>query len=296
MSSDVKSAAANQSWTVRRVLEWTIYHLKKSGSDTPRLDAEILLAHARGCQRIKLYVDYDVELDDEHRATMRELVKRRANHEPVAYLVGFREFFGLEFAVQKGVLVPRPDTETLVVKGLELAGALTEPRVLDLCTGSGCVAVAMAKNAPKATFTAVEIDPAVRDVAQKNIEKHSLGDRVDLLLGDLFEPVAGRQFEVVISNPPYVPDAEIATLDPDVRLHEPELALRGGADGLDIVRRIIGQAANFLTPGGVILLEISGEQAETVVGLFAAAGGFEPARIEKDLAGKSRVVWTRKAS
>ncbi len=296
MSSDVKSAAANQSWTVRRVLEWTIDHLKKSGSDTPRLDAEILLAHARGCQRIKLYVDYDVELDDEHRATMRELVKRRANHEPVAYLVGFREFFGLEFAVQKGVLVPRPDTETLVVKGLELAGALTEPRVLDLCTGSGCVAVAMAKNAPKATFTAVEIDPAVRDVAQKNIEKHSLGDRVDLLLGDLFEPVAGRQFEVVISNPPYVPDAEIATLDPDVRLHEPELALRGGADGLDIVRRIIGQAANFLTPGGVILLEISGEQAETVVGLFAAAGGFEPARIEKDLAGKSRVVWTRKAS
>ncbi len=296
MSSDVKSAAANQSWTVRRVLEWTIDHLKKSGSDTPRLDAEILLAHARGCQRIKLYVDYDVELDDEHRATMRELVKRRANHEPVAYLVGFREFFGLEFAVQKGVLIPRPDTETLVVKGLELASVMTGPRVLDLCTGSGCVAVAMAKNAPQATFTAVEIDPAVREVAQKNIEKHNLGDRVDLLLGDLFEPVAGRQFEIIVSNPPYVPDAEIATLDPDVRLHEPELALRGGADGLDIVRRIIGQAANFLTPGGVILLEISGEQAETVVRLFASAGGFEPARVEKDLAGKSRVVWTRKAS
>lgn len=291
-----KTTAANEPWTVRRVLEWTIEHLKKSGSDTPRLDAEILLAHARGCQRIKLYVDYDVELDDEHRAAMRELVKRRAAHEPVAYLVGFREFFGLDFAVQKGVLIPRPDTETLVVKSLELAAPFAAPRILDLCTGSGCIAIATAKNCAKAKLTAVEIDPAVRDVAQRNIEKHALTERVELLLGDLFGPVAGREFEIIVSNPPYVPDAEIATLEPDVRLHEPELALRGGADGLDIVRRIISQGATYLVPGGAMLLEISSEQADTVVGLFETAGGYEPARIVKDLAGKSRVVWTRKAS
>lgn len=287
-------AGTTDVWTVRRVLEWTIEHLKKNGSDTPRLDAEILLAHSRGCPRIQLYVQYDEELGDEERLKMRELVKRRAAHEPVAYLVGRREFFGLDFEVGRGVLIPRPDTETLVVQTLELAKPMEAPRVLDLCTGSGCIAVSVAKNCPRARLTAVEINSAVADFARRNIAKHGLGDRVELLEGDLFQPVAGREFDIIVSNPPYVPDGEIATLDPDVRLHEPELALRGGADGLDIVRRIVADSAKFLTATGALLLEISSEQAESVVKLFEEHGGFEPARIAKDLAGHSRVVWARR--
>lgn len=287
-------AGTTDVWTVRRVLEWTIEHLKKNGSDTPRLDAEILLAHSRGCPRIQLYVQYDEELGDEERLKMRELVKRRAAHEPVAYLVGRREFFGLDFEVGRGVLIPRPDTETLVVQTLELAKPMEAPRVLDLCTGSGCIAVSVAKNCPRARLTAVEINSAVADFARRNIAKHGLGDRVELLEGDLFQPVAGREFDIIVSNPPYVPDGEIATLAPDVRLHEPELALRGGADGLDIVRRIVADSAKFLTATGALLLEISSEQAESVVKLFEEHGGFEPARIAKDLAGHSRVVWARR--
>lgn len=287
-------AASTEVWTVRRVLEWTIEHLKKHGSDTPRLDAEILLAHSRGCPRIQLYVQYDQELEDEQRLTMRELVKRRAAHEPVAYLVGHREFFGIDFEVAKGVLIPRPDTETLVVQALEIAKPLATGRVLELCTGSACIAVAIAKNCPQVTVTTVEIDALAAEIARRNIAKHTLSERVELLSGDLFAPVAGREFDLLVSNPPYVPDGEIATLDPDVRLHEPELALRGGADGLDIVRRIVTEASRFVVPGGAVMLEISPEQADAVVALFAAHGSYEPARIKKDLAGKARVVWTKR--
>lgn len=296
MSTDQPAAATatNESWTVRRVLEWTIAHLKKSGSETPRLDAEILLAHARGCQRIQLYVQYDVELEPEQRLQMRDLVKRRAAHEPVAYLVGHREFFSLDFEVQRGVLIPRPDTETLVVQLLELAKTFESPRVLELCTGSACIAVATAKNLAKANVTTVEIDPAVCEVARRNIAKHGVGERVELVQGDLFGPIGQRQFEIIASNPPYISDADMLTLEPTVRLHEPELALRAGADGLDIIRRIVAEAATHLVAGGAVLLEISPEQAASVIELFAAAGSFEPARIAKDLAGRSRVVWTRK--
>lgn len=287
-------AGTAEVWTVRRVLEWTIEHLKKNGSDTPRLDAEILLAHSRGCPRIQLYVQYDEELDEQQRLTMRELVKRRAAHEPVAYLVGKREFFGLDFEVGRGVLIPRPDTETLVVQTLAIAKTLAAPRVLELCTGSGCIAVAVAKNCPLALVSTVEIDSAVCEYARRNIAKHGLEQRIELLPGDLCGPVAGREFDIIVSNPPYVPDGEIATLDPDVRLHEPELALRGGVDGLDVVRRIVQESSAYLVAGGAVLLEISSEQAEAVSVLFEQQGCFEPARIAKDLAGKSRVVWTKK--
>lgn len=287
-------AGTAEVWTVRRVLEWTIEHLKKHGSDTPRLDAEILLAYSRGCPRIQLYVQYDEELGEQERLTMRELVKRRAAHEPVAYLVGKREFFGIDFEVGRGVLIPRPDTETLVVQALAIAKTLAAPRVLELCTGSGCIAVAIAKNCPQALVATVEIDTAVCEYARRNITKHGLEQRIEFWQGDLFGPVLGREFDIIVSNPPYVPDGEIATLDPDVRLHEPELALRGGVDGLDVVRRIVGESSAHLVAGGTVLLEISSEQAEAVVTLFEQQGCFEPARVVKDLAGQSRVVWTKK--
>ncbi|MBI1312931.1 peptide chain release factor N(5)-glutamine methyltransferase [bacterium] len=296
----MSEGTANQSsepevWTVKRVLDWTIGHLRKHGCESARLDAEILLAHSRCCQRIQLYTQYDAPLTPEERSKMRDLVKRRAGHEPVAYLVGFREFFGLDFEVEPGVLIPRPDTETLVVRALELAREIAAPRILDLCTGSGCVAAAIAENCRNAVVTAVELDDQAFAIASRNLAKHELADRVTLLQGDLFEPLPdGELFDLIVSNPPYVTTAELDTLPPDVRLHEPHRALDGGVDGLDIVRRIIAEGHSRLKSGGALLLEIGSEQAATVEELFAQAGAFEPAIVEKDLAGHCRVVWARK--
>lgn len=297
MSGDGTPETANtpEVWTVKKVLDWTIGHLKQHGSESPRLDAEILLAHARGCPRIQLYTQYDAPLTPEERASMRDLVRRRAAHEPVAYLVGFREFFGLDFEVEPGVLIPRPDTESLVMTALEIANDLEAPRVLDVCTGTACIPIAIAANCPSAALTAIEIDEVARSIAQRNIEKHKLTDRITLLSGDLLSPLgSGLTFDVITSNPPYVTDAEMNTLQPDIRLHEPELALRGGVDGLNIVKRLVSEAASWLTEGGTLLLETGSQQGETVCQLIAATEQFESAQIVKDLGGRSRVVRARK--
>jgi release factor glutamine methyltransferase len=252
-------------WTVRRVLEWTIGHLKKHGSDSPRLDAEVLLAHARGCSRIQLYTAYDEVLSEPIRQKMRELVKRRTSAEPVAYLVGMKEFYSLPFEVNRHTLVPRPETELLVMEGLKLLKPLPAPRILELGVGSGCISTAIAVNHKGAQIVGIELNPDTRDVAQRNLERHKVADRVELRCGDLFTPLTqGEQFDLLISNPPYVPTAEIAQLDPTVREHEPHGALDGGADGLDCIRRIAAGAADFLRPGGWILLEFSPEQADAV--------------------------------
>jgi release factor glutamine methyltransferase len=290
-----ETADAVEVWTVKSVLDWTIDYLKQHGSESPRLDAEILLAHARGCERIQLYTEYDAPLTPEDREKMRHLVKRRATQEPVAYLVGFREFFGMDFDVEPGVLIPRPDTESLVVTALELVNEIPSPSVLDVCTGTGCVPIAIAANCPAAVLTAIELDDQVCGIARRNIKKHSLADRISLLQGDLFDPLADdAQFDVITANPPYVTDQEMDTLQPDVRLHEPHLALRGGSDGLDVVRRLIADAVSRLLPGGALLLEIGEQQGEAVTELFKAAGSYEPAQIVKDLGGHSRVVWARR--
>jgi release factor glutamine methyltransferase len=290
-----ETAEPTEVWTVRKVLDWTIGHLKQHGCESARLDAEILLAHSRNCQRIQLYTEFDAPMTPEERATMRDLVRRRATLEPVAYLVGFREFFGLDFEVEPGVLIPRPDTESLVMTALEIANKLPSPRILDVCTGTACVPVAIAANCAAAALTAIELDSQVHGIAQRNIEKHELTDRITLLQGDLFSPLAGdASFDVITANPPYVTDEEMNTLQPDVRLHEPELALRGGTDGLDIVRRLIPEAAGHLTDDGALLLEIGEQQGNAVVQLFAASNQYEPAQIVKDLGGRSRVVWAKK--
>ncbi len=292
--SSLNQATADDVWTVRRVLEWTIEHLTKHGCETPRLDAEILLAHACGCQRIQLYVNYENELSDGERSTMRELVKRRATLEPVAYLVGFREFFGLEFEVTPGVFIPRPDTETLVVETLELLKEMEHPRVLDVCTGSGCIPIAIAANCPAATLTAIELEADVIDVARRNVDRHGVEDRIRLLQGDVFTPAADEEpFDVITSNPPYITDDEMEVLQPDVRLHEPHRALCGGSDGLDIVRQLITQAPHHLKPGGSLLIEIAAEQAPAVVQLFKEQGSYQAGRVAKDLGGRSRVVRAR---
>lgn len=283
--------AADEPWTVRRVLEWTTSHLKKHQSDTPRLDAEILLAHARGCQRIQLYTQFDEPLTDAVRAQMRELVQRRAKAEPVAYLVGQREFFSLKFHVTRDVLIPRPDTETLVMEVLDSIKGREAPKVLDLCTGSGCIAVSVAKNAKTAQVLATDISPAAIAIATENVNRHQVTDRVRLIESDLFSAVPdAEKFDVIASNPPYVPSNEIDQLDAEVSKHEPRLALDGGPDGLDIIRRIVDQAPKFANPGALLLIEFTPEQAPTLEQLVSADSRYQDVAIRKDLGHRPRVL------
>jgi release factor glutamine methyltransferase len=286
-----------EEWTVRRILDWTTAHFKQHGSETPRLDAEILLAHARACRRIELYTRFDEPLTDARRAVMRDLAKRRAKSEPVAYLVGHREFFSLEFRVTPDVLIPRPDTETLVVELIDAAKPLESPRILDIGTGSGCIAVAAAVNVPKAQITATDLSEAALAIARENAQTHAVADRIHFLQGDLFGPLpAGEQFEVIASNPPYIADHERETLQNDVRRYEPHAALFAGQSGTEILDRIIDGAASRLTPRGTLLLEISPEQADAVRARLEAAGSYTDVRVLKDAAGLLRVVRARKVT
>lgn len=283
-------------WTVQRILDWTTAHLRKHGSESPRLEAEILLAHARGCRRIELYTRFDEALSDAERATMRDLVQRRTKHEPVAYLVGQREFFGLPFRVTKDVLIPRPDTETLVMEALDALKPLDRPRALDLCTGSGCVGVAIAKTRKECAVTAIDLSEAALAIARENAERNGVAAQLTFLQGDLFLPLESTaQFDVIASNPPYVRDDEMETLPPDVRLHEPRLALAAGKDGLDVLRRIVAEAPRFLAAGGRLLMELAPEQGEAVKGLLESQGEYEEVRLVKDLSRQVRVASARKA-
>lgn len=277
--------------TVGKIIELSTAHLKKHGSDTPRLDAEILLAHVRGCPRIKLYVDFAEPLPEAQRTTMRDLVKRRSQREPVAYLVGHREFFSLDFKVNHDVLIPRPETETLVLDLITTAKALSKPAILELGTGSGCISIAAAFNLRSAHVTTVDVSEQALAVAIENARRHKVSERVEFLHGDLFAPLAaGTRFDIIASNPPYVADDEMEGLPDDVRLHEPHLALKAGRRGLDVLTRIIADAPNFLNPGGVLLLEISPEQSADVTALLENRDAFTGIRILKDPAGRLRVV------
>jgi len=281
-----------QRWTVQAILDWTTAHLAANGSTSPRLDAEILLAQSRNCQRIELYTQYDQELTPEQRAAMRELVKRRAASEPVAYLVGHREFFGIDFEVNADTLIPRPDTETLVVELLDLARELpAAASILEIGTGSGCIAISIAIGLPSAQLTATDISPAALAVAGTNAAKHEVEDRIVLLEGDLFEPLDSHaRFDFIASNPPYVTTAQLDQLAPDIRDHEPHTSLCGGSDGLELIRRLIAFAPAHLVPAGTLLCEIAPEQADAVGGLLNDHAAYEIPRFVDDLAGKPRLV------
>lgn len=286
--------AADDRWTVRRVLDWTASHLESHGSESPRLDAEILLAHSRNCRRVQLYTQYDAELTPEERAAMRGLVKRRSQHEPVAYLVGHREFFSLSFELTKDVLIPRPDTETLVVELVDAARGLERPRILDVGTGSGCIAIAAAVNRPEAIVAAIDVSPPALQVARRNAAKHDVADRIAFLEGDLFAPLeSGAQFDFIVSNPPYVSDGDFAALAEDVRRHEPASALKAGPDGLDVVRRLIAESPPYLAPGGRLMIEISPEQAPAVKDLLESSGRFCDVEMLRDLSRLDRVAGAR---
>jgi release factor glutamine methyltransferase len=283
---------ASETWTVRRLLEWTEAFLRTKQVESPRLEAQILLAHALGCQKIDLYVRHEEEPPEDRRAAFRDMIRKRAEGMPVAYLVGHREFYSLSFDVSPAVLIPRPETETLVLEALRLLKPMEAPRVLDLGTGSGCIAVSLARQHKTARVTAVDLSAAALAVARTNAHKHGVADRVTFDEGDLFAPVAGQAFDLIVSNPPYIAHAEFPTLDPGVREFEPRSALDGGPDGLAVYRRIAAEAAHALAPGGTILVEVGATQAPAVRELFSPY--LDPGPTFQDAAGRPRVVTARR--
>jgi release factor glutamine methyltransferase len=292
-------------WTVGRLLQWTADYLKSHGSESPRLDAEVLLAKSLGCQRIQLYTAFDNEPGEDVRAAFRELVRRRAEGAPVAYLVGHREFYSLDFRVTPDVLIPRPETELLVIAlmdlaktrpgGTGLASGTHAMAIADVGTGSGIIAVCAAKHLPGCRVTAIDTSPAALEVAKSNAQKHGVVERIDFVKSDLFASVAPeKQFDFILSNPPYVATSEMQSLSPDVKNFEPHSALLAGPRGTEVIEALIPQSAERLNPGGYLIMEISPMIHDRVLALFAAEKRFEPATTIKDLARLSRVIQARK--
>jgi release factor glutamine methyltransferase len=296
-------AAASEPWTTRRLLDWMTKAFREKDLDSPRLLAELLLAHVAGCDRLALYTHADRPASDAERERLRALVGRALKHEPVQYLVGEGWFFSLPFTVDPRVLVPRPATETIVEHALQrirrdCASLACGPdgeglTFADVCTGSGCIAVALLKNLPMARGVASDVSPDALEVARLNAQRHGVLDRLTLFEGNLLEPIAahatgGLQF--VVSNPPYIPDREWAEVETNVKGFEPTIALRGGADGLDFVRPLIAGAPGLLRSSGELLIETAASTAQEASGLARSSGEFEDVRVLKDFEGFERVV------
>jgi len=283
----------DKSWTVLELLKWTADYFRAKGIETARLDAEILLAFALGSDRLRLYLDFEKPVQPDERARFRELVKRRAEERvPVAYLTGVREFWSMPLAVTPDVLVPRPETETLVEAVLaELPDVEAELTVFDLGTGSGAIALALAKERPKLRIVAGDLSAAAITVAERNATALGLSDRVRFLQGDGFQPALGQRFDAIVSNPPYLAEAEAAALGPELT-HEPRGALFAGADGAALLRRIALEAPLFLKPGGLLALELAPAQADELTQCLSRCG-FEGPQLHRDLGGHARVITAR---
>jgi release factor glutamine methyltransferase len=257
--------------------------------DRARRDAETLLLHLLGKNRAWMLAHLDDELGYDCAEQYIALLERRFKGEPMQYVLGETEFYRLPFRVTRDVLIPRPETEHAVEKVLELAAKFSNPRIVDVGTGSGAIAVALAHELPEAVVTATDFSAPALNVARANARRNNVAERVRFLEGDLLEPVAGEQFDIVISNPPYVAEGDRESLAVEVRDYEPEQALFAGADGLDVFRRLIPQAFYALAPGGYLVLEI-GHGQEPPVGALLGEAGFESVEFSDDLQGIARVA------
>ncbi|MBW2132903.1 MAG: peptide chain release factor N(5)-glutamine methyltransferase [Deltaproteobacteria bacterium] len=288
------------SWRVLDLLNRTTAYLKDRRIESPRASAEILLAHVLKLERIDLYVRFDQPVTPEELARFREAVVRRGKGEPAAYIVGVKEFFGIPFSVSPDVLIPRPETEHLVDAALQRLAHVREKsgagiRVLDLGTGSGAIAVALAAHAPDATVFASDMSAAALEIARQNAVRQGLDHRIEWVCGAWFSPFkeAGRPFHMIVSNPPYVPSQAIAGLQPEIAF-EPRQALDGGPDGLAAVRHILFNAGAFLTPGGVLLVEIGFDQKSAVTALAGTCRMYREPVFIRDYSGHDRVVCLEK--
>jgi release factor glutamine methyltransferase len=277
-------------WTTLGVLDWTTQRFSGAGIAAARLEAQLLLAHVLGCTRVQLYTGFDTPLGEAELGRYRALIKRRLAGESVSYLVGETEFWGLPFFVDESVLVPRPDTETVIDVARGARPDRAAPcRILDLCTGSGAIAVSLAKEYPAAHVVATELSPPAAAIARRNAERNGVADRIDVREGDLFAPVDGERFDLIASNPPYIASAVLPTLPAEVR-REPAIALDGGGDGLLFYDRICAQARAHLVPGGLLIVEHGFDQADAVRARLAAAG-FTGIALVHDLGKNPRVTW-----
>ncbi len=280
-------------WTTRRLLDWTTQYFERRALDSPRLSAEMLLAHVLGVPRLRLYMEADRPASELERAAYRELVERATRHEPVDYLVGQAPFFSMMFRVNPDVLIPRPSTETLVEHVIQHARrtpGFHRPLIADVGTGSGAIAVALARHVPESRVIATDVSEAALELARQNAEAHGVTERVELRHGDLLDPLRGLRVRYLVSNPPYISDAEWAQVQANVKEHEPAGALRGGPDGLDVIRPLIGGARAVLDEPGQLVVEIAASQEAAVRGLVEDDGGFEHVHVLADHEGLPRVL------
>jgi release factor glutamine methyltransferase len=294
-----------EEWTIQKLLLWTTEYFTKKEIDAPRLSAELLLSHVLGLKRIELYTQFNKIVEQDKLSELRGLVKRAGEHEPIAYLTGRREFYSLDFEITRDCLIPRPETELLVERAVEFLRTRDGSQlVCDLCTGCACVAVAIARNFANCRIVATDISDVALEVAERNITRHGLAGRIELLRGDLFEPIipglpvrrsvsevgGPAKFDLIVCNPPYVSQPQFEKLATNVRDFEPRVALTAGSDGLDIIKRIIADATQFLKPAAVLMLEIGNEQGVAVRNLLENAGRFATVNIEKDYQNLDRLA------
>ena len=287
---------AEEIWTIGKILKWTEEYFAKAGLDTPRLDAEVLLCHVLHKERIHLYVHFDQPLSKEELAQFKAYIKERVQHKPVAYIVGYKDFMGLEFKVTADTLIPRPDTEILVEAVISRLKTGDDTGIIaDIGTGTGAICLSLLNYLTSLRAVTVDISTKALAVAKENAQRLGLADRIEFYQGDLLEPIKDGQFTAIVSNPPYIPEGDIAALAADVKDYEPISALVAGPDGLDCYRRLVAEAGALLRAGGFLAMEIGINQREPLEKL-AQGMGWGKVEVIKDLAGIDRVLilWKQK--
>lgn len=282
----------SRGWTIREVLDWAADDFTRRGIESARLDAELLVAKALGIDRVGLYLDLNRPLLQEERSAIRPLVARRRGREPVAYILGYKDFYGRRFAVTPEVLIPRPDTETLIDHALRCIPFDAAWRVLDVGTGSGAIAVTIAAERPSAVVTATDVSASALAIAARNAAAHHVAARIRFEQADL---VTGEgKYDLILSNPPYVASSDLALIDPEVREHEPRIALDGGEDGLQVVKRLLVAAEQVTEPGAQILIEVGLGQADKALDFAASKTAWQPVASYRDLNRIDRVAHLRR--
>ena len=285
-------------WTIKRLLDWTAEHFEKRDTDNPRLRAEVLLAEALDCPRIELYTQFATVPSGDSLKNFRSWVKRHAAGEPVAYLVGSKEFYSLKFSVDTNVLIPRPETEHVIIEAIEAVKSLglSVPRIADVGTGSGCIAVTLATQLPASQICAIDLSRAALDVAQRNANDHNVGANIQIIESDLFAEVPDQQFDLVVSNPPYIGTAEQNTVADSVRDFEPHVALFAGQEGMDVIRRLVASSVERLSENGYLIVEISPFILERCQALIRETSGLEWVKLVNDYSGHARVLVARRVT